>query len=132
MNEEHVHTHGDGPAESAEREALSRTVRVHLSVGVALIVLTLWGVSLTALDMDTARRAGIFLGVAFVQGCFIAWILMHLAEEGSPMRRFLGLTLFFAAILVGLMFWTREDILDGSLRGVRATAVHDAADHEEK
>lgn len=104
------------PTETPEtvRLEMRKTVLVHITVGIVLMILTLWLAALSQLDMSTAERAGIVLGVVFAQACFIGWILMHLSSERVALRRFIGLTIFFVAILFGLTAWAYQDVIHGS------------------
>ena len=99
---------------SESRESISRDVRTHL--GVAVAVLLLLGVSVAASEFGLEPRAAIFvaLGIAAVQVFLLGGFMMHLFGEKRLVHVLVAMSLFLAAACIVLSAGALHDGYDGA------------------
>ncbi|HTS00503.1 MAG TPA: cytochrome C oxidase subunit IV family protein [Bacteroidota bacterium] len=86
--------------DTANAEAIRKTVRVYITVFVALLGLTIITVTISTFHLETPVAITVALLIAAVKGSLVAAYFMHLISEKKLIYAALGLTaIFFLALM---------------------------------
>jgi len=86
--------------DTANAEAIRKTVRVYITVFVALLGLTIITVTISTFHLETPVAITVALLIAAVKGSLVAAYFMHLISEKKLIYAALGLTaVFFLALM---------------------------------
>ena len=88
---------------------IDKTVRVYITVFVALMVLTIITVAVSYLDLAVPIAVTVALIVATVKGSLVACYFMHLISEKKLIYAVLALTAFFFVALLVLPVLTTSN-----------------------
>lgn len=95
-------------------EQIAASLRGHIGIGVAVLMLLALSVGLVRMGVEGDQRVAVVLGVAAVQVFLIAAILMHLSSERRGIIVLLLFTTVFVAGLLGLTYLTMNDPYEGA------------------
>ena len=88
---------------------IDKTVRVYITVFVALMVLTIITVAISYLDLSVPMAVAVAMLVATIKGSLVAGYFMHLLSEKKLIYAVLALTVFFFVALMILPVVTHSD-----------------------
>jgi cytochrome c oxidase subunit 4 len=88
---------------------IDKTVRIYITVFVALMVLTVVTVAVSRLHLSVPIAVTVALLVATVKGSLVACYFMHLISEKKLIYAVLVLTAVFFAALLALPVFTQSD-----------------------
>jgi cytochrome c oxidase subunit 4 len=89
-------------------------VRGYLLVFGALLVLTMVTVTMSSMQLATARTIAFGLTIATAKASLVALFFMHLKREKVTIYFALGLTAVLFAALIGFTLWTEADHARGT------------------
>jgi cytochrome c oxidase subunit IV len=91
-------------------EAIKKTVRTYLFIGLALLVGTILTVWASYIDFgSTAWNITVALIIATVKSSLVAGFFMHLLSERKAIYATLATTAFFFVALMALTLWSMHD-----------------------
>src|SRR5438552_15505874 len=110
-------------------EAISKHVKVYVTVFVALLAGTILTVSMYYVRFERpAVTITIALFIATIKASLVAGFFMHLISEKKAIYAMMAATVFFFAALMYLLVWSRAQVPLGAEYSPTKHVPHPAAD----
>ena len=109
-------------------EAMRKTIRLYLAIGVALLIFTGLTVGANGLHLAVPAAITVALIIAIMKGSMVATVFMHLSHERKWIYGSLILTVLFFIVLMTVPLFTMLDTIGTSVKAV--PAVEHAVGHE--
>ncbi len=104
----------------SDAEAVKKSVRLYLSIGVTLLIFTGLTVLANRFHFVVPIAITIALVIACIKGSMVASIFMHLTHEKKWIYGALLLTVFFFIVLMSLPIFTTLDAIGTPIKAVPA------------
>lgn len=88
---------------------VQKHIRTYLTIGIALLVLTVVTVAVSYVNLGTAGNITVGLLIATLKASMVAAVFMHLNHERAWIYGSLVLTVVFFVVLLALPSWSNAD-----------------------